>query len=36
MSKIRGQGIPPPPPLGEDENASIEETSTTPTVEELM
>jgi uncharacterized small protein (DUF1192 family) len=36
MSKIRGQGITPPPPLGEDENASIAETSTTPTVEELM
>jgi hypothetical protein len=36
MSKTGGQGITPPPPLGEDENASIVETSTTPTVEELM
>jgi hypothetical protein len=42
MSKTRGQGIAPPPPLGEDgnplmdENASIVETSMTPTVEELM
>jgi hypothetical protein len=36
MSKAGGQGITPPPPLAEDENASIAETSTTPTVEELM
>jgi hypothetical protein len=36
MSKTGGQGITPPPPLGEDENVSIAETSTTPTVEELM
>jgi hypothetical protein len=36
MSKTKGQGITPPPPLGEDEHASIAETSTTPTVEELM
>jgi hypothetical protein len=36
MSKTRGQGITPPPPLGEDENASIVETSTTPIVKELM
>jgi hypothetical protein len=36
MSKTLGQGITPPPPLGDDENASIAETSTTPTVEELM
>ena len=36
MSKTGGQGITPPPPLGEDENASIMETSTTPTVEEIM
>jgi hypothetical protein len=36
MSKIGGEGITPPPPLDEDENASIAETSTTPTVEELM
>jgi uncharacterized small protein (DUF1192 family) len=42
MSKIGGQGITPPPPLTEDgnllvdENASITETSTTPTVKELM
>jgi hypothetical protein len=35
MSKTGGQGI-TPPPLDEDENASIAETSTTPTVEELM
>jgi hypothetical protein len=42
MSKNGGQGITPPPPLGEDgnppvdENASIPKTSTTPIVEELM
>jgi hypothetical protein len=36
MSKTGGQGITPPPPLGEDENASIAKTSTIPTVEELM
>jgi hypothetical protein len=42
MSKIGGQGITPPPPLGEDgnllvdENASTAETSMTPIVEELM
>jgi hypothetical protein len=36
MSKTRGQSITPPPPLDEDENASIVETSTTPIVEELM
>jgi hypothetical protein len=42
MSKTRGQGITPPPPLGEDgnplvdENVSIAETSMTPTVKELM
>jgi hypothetical protein len=42
MSKTRGQGVTPPPPLDEDgnpivdENASIVETSTTPTVEELI
>jgi hypothetical protein len=36
MSKTEGQGITPPPPLGDDENTSIGETSTTPTVEELM
>jgi hypothetical protein len=35
MSKTGGQGI-TPPLLGDDENASIAETSTTPTVEELM
>jgi uncharacterized small protein (DUF1192 family) len=40
--KTRGQGTTPPPPLGEDgnplvdENASITETSTTLTMEELM
>jgi hypothetical protein len=42
MSKTGGQGTTPPPPLGEDgnplvdKNASIAETSVTPTVEELM
>jgi hypothetical protein len=36
MSKIGGQGITSPPPLGDDENASIVETSITPTMEELM
>jgi hypothetical protein len=36
MSKTGGQGIAPLPPLSDDENASIVETSTTPTVEELM
>jgi hypothetical protein len=36
MSKTRGQCITPPPPLGDNENASITETSTTPTMEELM
>jgi hypothetical protein len=36
MSKTGTQGITPPPSLGEDKNASIAETSTTPTVEELM
>jgi hypothetical protein len=42
MSKTKGQGITPPPPLNKDrnpivnENASIAETSTAPTVEELM
>jgi hypothetical protein len=36
MSKTERQGITPPPLLGEDENTSIMETSTTPTVEELM
>jgi uncharacterized small protein (DUF1192 family) len=36
MSKIGGQGITPPPPLGDDENASIAKTSATSTVEELM
>jgi hypothetical protein len=36
MSKIGGQGITPPPPLGEDENASVAKTSTTPIVEKLM
>jgi hypothetical protein len=36
MSKTGGQGITPPPLLGDDENVSIVETSTTPTVEELM
>jgi hypothetical protein len=36
MSKTGGQVITPPPPLGDDENASIVETSATPTVEELM
>jgi hypothetical protein len=36
MSKTGGQSITPPPPLDEDENASIVETSTTPIVEELM
>jgi uncharacterized small protein (DUF1192 family) len=36
MSKTEGQGITPPPPLGDDENTSIRETSITPTVEELM
>jgi hypothetical protein len=42
MYKIGGCGMTPPPPLDEDgnllmdENASIAETSTTPTVEELM
>jgi hypothetical protein len=42
MSKTGGQGTTPPPLLGEDgnplvdENASIAETSVTPTVEELM
>jgi hypothetical protein len=35
-SKIGGQGITPPPPLGDDENASIAETFATPIVEELM
>jgi hypothetical protein len=36
MSKTEGQVITSPPPLGDDENASIVETSATPTVEELM
>jgi hypothetical protein len=36
MFKTGGKGITPPPPLGDDENASITKTSTTPTVEELM
>jgi hypothetical protein len=36
MSKTGGQDITPPPSLSEAENASIAETSTTPTVEELM
>jgi hypothetical protein len=36
MSKTGGQIITPPPPLGDNENASIAETSATPTVEELM
>jgi hypothetical protein len=42
MSKIEGQGITEPPALGEDgnplvdENASIAETSTIPTMEELI
>jgi hypothetical protein len=36
MCKTGRQGITPPPPLGEDENASIVEASTTPIVEELM
>jgi hypothetical protein len=36
MYKTGGQGITPPPPLGDDENASIVETSATPTVEELL
>jgi hypothetical protein len=36
LSKIRGQVITLPPPLSDDENASIVETSTTPIVEELM
>jgi uncharacterized small protein (DUF1192 family) len=36
MSKTGGQGITPPPPLSEDENTSIVETSITLTVEELM
>jgi hypothetical protein len=36
MFKTGGQGITPPPPLGNDENASIAETFATPTVEELM
>jgi hypothetical protein len=36
MSKTGGQVITPPPPLGDDENALIVETSATPTVEELM
>jgi uncharacterized small protein (DUF1192 family) len=42
MLKSGGQDITPPPPLDEDgnplldENASIAETSTTPTMEELM
>jgi hypothetical protein len=36
MSKTEGQGITSPPPLSDDENASIAETSATPIVEELM
>jgi hypothetical protein len=36
MSKTGRQVITPSPPLGDDENASIVETSATPTVEELM
>jgi hypothetical protein len=36
MSKTGGQGITPPPLLGDDENTSIAKTSATPTVEELM
>jgi hypothetical protein len=36
MPKTGGQIITPPPPLGDNENASIAETSATPTVEELM
>jgi hypothetical protein len=36
MSKTWGQGITPPPPLGDDENASIAKTSTGAIVEELM
>jgi hypothetical protein len=34
--KIRGKGITPPPPLGDNEHASIAETSTTPIVKELI
>jgi hypothetical protein len=36
MSKTGGQGITSPPPLGDDENASIVKTSATPRVKELM
>jgi hypothetical protein len=36
MSKTGGNGVTPSPPLGDDEHASIVETFTTPTVEELM
>jgi hypothetical protein len=36
MSKTGRKGITPPPPLSDNEHASIVETSTTPTVEELM
>jgi hypothetical protein len=36
MSKTERKDITPPPPLGDDEHASIMETSTTPTVGELI
>jgi hypothetical protein len=36
MSKTGEQVITSPPPLGDNENASIAETSATPIVEELM
>jgi hypothetical protein len=36
MPKTGGQVITPPPPLGDNENASIAETSATLTVEERM
>jgi hypothetical protein len=36
MSKTGGKDITPPPLLGDDEHASIAETSTSPTVEELI
>jgi hypothetical protein len=36
MSKTGGQVITPPPPLGDDESASITKICTIPTMEELM